>query len=466
MIENEQVYKAYTADGSQRQWEFPYQYAEGDEIALYIEHNGTLTSISSALYDFNTVTNKVTYPLGPGDTAVPAGDTVLLWRETQVTQEEDSSVANFKSNDIERMVDKLTMICQELSDKYSRTIHFNPTDEYDTDATTYVKTVNDAKDIAVEKAGEASISATNAAASETKAQKWAEGSDDDVAALGGTKSSKGWAAISQEAAESDAVQTVYANMSSITDVAGIKDDVTNVASIKNAVVAVNANESKINTVYDNLANVNTVASNIGNVNTVASISGNVTTVAGVSSAVSTVATNATSVAAVATNIANVNAVAANETNINAVNSNKTNIDAVAGNNTNITAVANNATNINAVNANKTNIDTVAGIDQAVTTVATNVQDINDVADALTNIGAIADDLTNIDAVAADLENIDTAVANLPDLADKQNKTLTTPITVDGVSQTTVEAALGAINTYADGKQPIFTVINGGDSTNA
>lgn len=40
--------------------------------------------------------------------------------------------------------------------------------------------------------------------------------------------------------------------------------------------------------------------------------------------------------------------------------------------------------------------------------------------------------------------------------DKQPKTLSTPITVDGTSQTTVESALGAINTLAAGKQAAIT----------
>lgn len=57
-------------------------------------------------------------------------------------------------------------------------------------------------------------------------------------------------------------------------------------------------------------------------------------------------------------------------------------------------------------------------------------------------------------VIADLDTIRSgaalgATAAQPsDLADKQDKTLATPITVDGTQQTTVEGALGAINTLA------------------
>lgn len=447
----------YTGDGSTTEFVVTFPFGATSELKLFLHDitANTDTEITSN-WAYNNPTGlnpygSITYP-SVGE-AIASTKQIVIIRSTALTQEKDHTVKLFTSEDVEGMADKLTREVQDIKEIASRSIQYPASYTGSVDANYYINELTTLKDtattqagIATTKAGEAATSAANAAASETKAQKWAEGSDADVAALGGTKSAKGWANVSQAAAESDAVQSVYANMSSITDVAGIKDDVTNVASIKNAVVAVNANESKINTVYDNLANVNTVASNIGNVNTVAGISGNVTTVAGVSTAVTAVSENATDISSVAGNISNVNAVAANETNINAVNSNKTNIDAVAGNNTNITAVANNATNINAVNANKTNINTVAGIDQDVTTVATNVQDISDVADALTNIGAVADDLTNIDAVADDLTNIDTAVANLPDLQDKQNKALTTPLTINGAQETTVEGALGALNT--------------------
>jgi len=423
MIELEQVYKTYQADGTQRQWSFPYQYNKEDNITLYVEHNGVLSKINSSLYEFDSTTKNITYPKDALSDPVPAGDTVLIYRDTDLTQEEDSSTSNFKSNDIERMVDKLTMICQELSDKYSRTISFNPTEEYNTSASYYIETINDAKDTAVEKAGDASTSATNAATSETKAQKWAEGTDAQVEALDGEHSAKGWATIAQAAAESEAVQTVAANIEDVNTVAYIQPDVTNVASISTAVSTVSAHDTEVTTVYDNLASVMAVSGIKEDVTAVAGIKDDVTAVSGIKTAVTNVNSNSTNINKVAANESNINAVAANETNINAVNSNKTNIDNVAA----------------------------------------KLGKIEDVADDLTKIEAVHADLTNIDAVADDLTNIDIAVANLSDLQDKQNKTLTTSLTIGGVTQTTVEGALGALNIA---KQDNITVINGGDSTNA
>lgn len=150
MIENTNVYKMYTADGTQRQWEFPYSYVEDDDMRVYQKHDTTLTRVSSSLYTFDPITKKVTYPKDQDLDPVPAGDIILIWRWTDVTQEEDSTVANFKSNDVERMTDKLTMICQELSDRLDRSITWDPTElDPDTDAVTLVESLEQYADDAV-----------------------------------------------------------------------------------------------------------------------------------------------------------------------------------------------------------------------------------------------------------------------------------------------------------------------------
>lgn len=470
MIEEfDKPYKIYTADGATKSWEYPYPYTDKDTIALYVKHNGVLAKIDAQNYtvtqveESSVVKTYVNYPLGQDDDPVPAGDSILLWRDTAITQLEDSTDTNFKSNDIERMVDKLTMIAQELSDDYDRTVHFQPTDSYNSDANYYIETINDAKDTAVEKAGEASTSATNAAASETKAQKWAEGTDGEVAALGGTHSSKGWAAISQEAAESEAVQTVVANIEDIQAVADIQSDVTQVASIKNAVSTVSSHDTEILNVNDNLASVINVSNIKDDVTAVAGIKNDVVAVSGIKNAVTSVNANSTNINTVAGDKSNIDAVARNKSNIDTVADSVLNVETVATNIEDVNAVADDISAVENVASNLTTINDVNDNETNINKVATDIANVNTVAGDSAAINAIADDLTNIDAVADDLTNIDTAVANLPDLQDKQNKALTTAITVGGVSQTTVEGALGAIAALP---QVQFTVINGGDSTNA
>lgn len=111
MIETQSFSISYTADGAQTEWTFPYPYLSGDNIKLYTIVDGIKTAVDPTYYSFDESTNKVTYPLS-GD-PVASGTVLYLERQTPLTQLEDSSLGNFKSNDIERMADKLTMIAQE-----------------------------------------------------------------------------------------------------------------------------------------------------------------------------------------------------------------------------------------------------------------------------------------------------------------------------------------------------------------
>lgn len=171
MIENEQVYVSYVADGVQREWEFPHSFVNPADVALYIKHEGEMTKIESSQYVFNEETNKVTYPKDETANAVPSGDYVLVCRETPISQEEDSLNTNFKSNDIERIADKLTMIEQELADKLSRAIAYDPVQyhEVGTNAKDYIDLMAQYRDSAAANSADAANSKTQAAASASAA---------------------------------------------------------------------------------------------------------------------------------------------------------------------------------------------------------------------------------------------------------------------------------------------------------
>lgn len=126
MLEENSVWQTTIADGVTTQWTFTVPYVESKSVKLYISHNDVLQEIDDSLYTFDHTTNKLTYPID-GSSPVPSGDIILIWRQTSIVQEEDSTHVAFKSGDVERMADKLTAICQELSDKLKRTITFNPT---------------------------------------------------------------------------------------------------------------------------------------------------------------------------------------------------------------------------------------------------------------------------------------------------------------------------------------------------
>ena len=111
MIEQVNSSITYIADGVQAEWEYPYPYVENDDINLYVTIDDVRTKISQDSFSFDSSTKKVTFPLA-GEPVV-SGAYVEISRETELTQLEDSSIVAFKSNDIERIADKLTMICQD-----------------------------------------------------------------------------------------------------------------------------------------------------------------------------------------------------------------------------------------------------------------------------------------------------------------------------------------------------------------
>lgn len=210
--------------------------------------------------------------------------------------------------------------------------------------------------------GDVSASAKNA----EKAKIWAEGTDEQVEALGGEHSAKVWAEEAESYATSENITTVATNIENINTVAGISSDVTQVAGISSAVSTVSSHDNEVTLVADNMASVMTTASNVGDIHTVAGIASDVSTVA--------------------SNDSNVTAVAGNATAINTVSTNISDVTSASSNMTDIVAVSSDLTNIN--------------------TVATNISDVNATGQAIADVSAVADNLTDISLVANDLENID------------------------------------------------------------
>lgn len=118
---------------------------------------------------------------------------------------------------------------------------------------------------------------------------------------------------------------------------------------------------------------------------------------------------------------------------------------------------------------KANADNITAIQGVIPSTATASNKLATVAD-LPDITGKADKVTS--ATSGNFAGLD-ANGNLTDsgskasdfltssdISDKQNKTLDTAITVDGVQQTTVEGALGAINTLSAGNKTDIGTING------
>lgn len=191
MIENTVTSIVYTADGTQTEWSIPFPFGHVEDVKLFVKvGTSDIAPVASNLFSVDTELGTITYPLS--GSPLSANDKVIIMRITSQTQEESSALSRFKSQDIERMADKLTMEVQELQEQLSRCIAYNPVDaaEGEVDAQQYIDDLTDLKTqattaastataqasiatsqatIATTKASEAATSAQNAATSETNA---------------------------------------------------------------------------------------------------------------------------------------------------------------------------------------------------------------------------------------------------------------------------------------------------------
>lgn len=143
MIEVTTCKAIYTADGAQVYWSVPFAYNSTSEVKLYVHDGTALTEVPSSNYNFDTANNRIQYPVITTLNPVPpvtAGYKVMVLRTTNNTQEKSSLTTYFKSNDIERIADKLTMIAQEFAEQIGRCVKYDPIAASNaiTDATQYL----------------------------------------------------------------------------------------------------------------------------------------------------------------------------------------------------------------------------------------------------------------------------------------------------------------------------------------
>ena len=116
MIETTITKIQYDADGVQRRWSIPFPYADVKHISIYTKVGEEPTVKVVDNYDIDEDDSVVIYPtVASGQEPLSAGTKIIIARETPETQLEDASQVHFTSKDVERGLDKLTMITQELS---------------------------------------------------------------------------------------------------------------------------------------------------------------------------------------------------------------------------------------------------------------------------------------------------------------------------------------------------------------
>ena len=127
MIENTNSKVTYIADGNTNSWIIPFQFINEEDVLLYVSDDTIDTKITSN-YTFNEQKTAIIYPTPESSLPyVESGKKVTVIRKTPQTQEEDASLIHFTSQDVERSLDKLTMITQELQEESGRSLKFSLT---------------------------------------------------------------------------------------------------------------------------------------------------------------------------------------------------------------------------------------------------------------------------------------------------------------------------------------------------
>ena len=116
MIENTSTKILYSADGTNKVFNIPFEFINNEDVVLSVKlpTDTDFTKITEN-YLVNKAMATVTYPVSGN--ALVADSSVLIERNTPVTQLESSAKLHFTSSDVERGLDKITMIAQEVKNR-------------------------------------------------------------------------------------------------------------------------------------------------------------------------------------------------------------------------------------------------------------------------------------------------------------------------------------------------------------
>ena len=113
MIENTSTKILYSTDGTNKVFDIPFDFINNEDVVLSVKlpTETDFTKITEN-YLVNKAMATVTYPVSGN--ALVADSSVLIERNTPVTQLESSAELHFTSSDVERGLDKITMVAQEI----------------------------------------------------------------------------------------------------------------------------------------------------------------------------------------------------------------------------------------------------------------------------------------------------------------------------------------------------------------
>lgn len=215
-------FNKYIGNGATTQFSVGFPYIDTDFIHVYIKRaDSDQEEVNTTDWEWVNETTIRFPATGSSEAILADGEVLVVQRETPT--ESEFTFANQKRlfpEDVMKADDLEMQILQEQARDLARAIKVEPTspvdpeelvnevermyqsiDNIDTvaqnisDVNNVSDNMQDVNDCAenMEDIHAAPSAASSAATSASNAQTWAEGSDDDVSALGGTHSSKGWA---------------------------------------------------------------------------------------------------------------------------------------------------------------------------------------------------------------------------------------------------------------------------------
>ena len=418
----------YAGDGTTRTFGITFPLLSADHLRVVVtDASGTDTTITNN-YTLSDELNSITYPTEASELdPLPEGYKITLIRQTPLTQQIDlHSGGALDAEQLESGYDKLTLLVQELKTQLDRCIKYavsnnspQAAEQFLSDITTAATNAANSATAAAGSASTASTKASNAAASETAAAGYA------TSAYNYSQAANGYVSDAQTHAQSAATYATQAEgykesaeTASETAVAaqevveGYKDDAAGYASAAGeSALAAATSESNASGYATAASNSKTAAQQAAN-------------------AAASAKTDAESAAATC---------ATADTKISNHNDSNTAHEDIRALIKTYTA----GTNVTISD------DGVISAQDTTYTAGTNVTIVGNVISATGGGGGGSVDIDG--SLDPDSPNPVANSALYTAITAKQPKTLDTAITVAGESKTTVEAALGAINTMAAGK---------------
>lgn len=162
----------YAGNGATKVFAYPYQFFQADDLDVWLFNDATGEGVEQILGGDYTVTGELN-PTGGNVTftvAPPAGYTIIIINNPDIVQTlHYVNADDFPADSHEQGLDRLTKICQRLSDRVDRAVRapdYAPEDQVP-DAGSLLSLVEDAQEAADESAVSAAAAASSADSADT-----------------------------------------------------------------------------------------------------------------------------------------------------------------------------------------------------------------------------------------------------------------------------------------------------------